>query len=125
MDIQRIETLIAKKKLTDAEKKEIREAADVAGIQYTMRQGCRDCWEKILLKLYEAKDVVANASRDGWKLKDPKHSFMCMGVRYDNESIKEMKIGKIHPNVREMYFVKDEQPKQDDEPNSDIQRDEE
>ena len=54
MDIERIELLIRKRSFTIDEKSEIRAAADAEGIEYTIsKDRCRECYEKILLKLFE------------------------------------------------------------------------
>lgn len=111
MTRERIEELIAKKPLTQQEKAEIREAADGMGIEYTIKQGrkCRECYDKLLLKLYEAMPMEAIASLDGFVMRDPRHSFVCLGQLWSNAVMASRKVGDLHPQVREMYFTKKEE----------------
>lgn len=108
MTKERIEELIAKKPLTQQEKAEIREAADGMGIEYTIKQGrkCRECYEKLLLKLYEAMPTEAIASLDGFVMRDPRHSFVCLGQLWSNALMAGRNVGTLHPSVRDAYFVK-------------------
>lgn len=120
MEQSRIEELIRKERLTAAEKEEIRAAADAAGIQYNIKQGCRQCYERILLKLYDGTVAEANTSKDGWRLKDPRKAFRMAGVLYTNETIKGMEIGGINPFVRQHYFVKSATEKRKDDQDGEV-----
>ena len=117
MEKEIIEELMAKERLSQDEKKEITAEADALGIEYTLKGNCRACYDKLLTKIYEAvkgteskpeseAKPTANVSRDGWRLKNPQTAFRMAGVLWDNETIKERKVGGIHPFVRAKYFVK-------------------
>ena len=109
MDINVIEYLIQKPTLTSSEKRAIREAADAAGLTYTIRQGCRDCYERLLLRLYElAEHKELNTSPDGWRFKDIRHSFQYNGTIYNNETIKGLRVGHLHPVILKANFVRAE-----------------
>ena len=110
MDTRDIEILINKPRLTAEDKKAIRKAADDEGIEYVVRQGCRDCYDKLLLKLYEAKGGSrVNVSIDGYRFRDTKRSFRCNGIVYSNETIAGLRVGMLHPSIIEANFVKEEQ----------------
>lgn len=105
MDINRIEYLIQKSALTSREKRDIREAADAAGLQYTVRKGCGDCYERLLLRLYEmAEKKKLNTSPDGWQFKNPHQSFQYNGIVYNNETIKGLSVGRLHPVILQANF---------------------
>lgn len=107
MEISEIEYLIQKSALTSHDKRAIREAADAAGMKYTVRKGCRDCYERLLLRLYElAEHKELNSSLDGWRFKDIRHSFQCCGVVYNNETIKGLSVGHLHPVIIKANFVR-------------------
>lgn len=107
MDINVIEYLIQKPALTSSEKRAIREAADAAGLKYTIRQGCRDCYERLLLQLYELADhKELNTSLDGWKFRNIRRSFQHGGVIYNNETIKGLRVGHLHPVILQANFVR-------------------
>lgn len=109
MDINEIEYLVQKSALTSHEKRAIREAADAAGLTYTVRQGCRDCYERLLLRLYEAAaDGALNTSLDGWRFKNPRQSFQHNGTIYNNETIKGLRVGHLHPVILKANFVRAE-----------------
>lgn len=107
MEKGRIERLLNKARLTADDRAEIRREADGMGITYTVKKGCRKCYERILLKMYEAMtEVPASVSLDGWSLKDTRQSFRVGGKLYNNETIKTMRIGILHPLVLNRFFVK-------------------
>lgn len=107
MEIREIEYLIQKSALTTHEKRAIREAADSAGLTYTIRQGCRDCYERLLLRLYElAEKKELNTSPDGWRFKNPRQSFQYNGTIYNNETIKGLRVGHLHPVIIKANFVR-------------------
>ena len=107
MEISEIEYLIQKSALTTHEKRAIREAADAAGLKYTVRQGCRDCYERLLLRLYElAEHKELNTSPDGWRFKDIRQSFQYNGTIYNNETIKGLRVGHLHPVILQANFVR-------------------
>lgn len=110
MEIERIEQLIAKSSLTIDEKREIREAADSEGIKYTIKKGkfCGSCYEKILVKLYEAKrkDVTANVSRDGYRLRDVFRNTIIGGKIVNNTTIRDIEVGVFSESVRNKFFEK-------------------
>ncbi len=109
MEIGEIEYLIQKSALTANEKRAIREAADAAALTYTVRQGCRDCYERLLLRLYEAAaDGALNTSLDGWKFRNIRQSFQHGGVIYNNETIKKLRVGHLHPVILKANFVRAE-----------------
>ena len=112
MDINVIEYLIQKPALTSSEKRSIREAADEAGLTYTIRQGCRDCYERLLLQLYElAEKKELNTSPDGWRFKNPRRSFQHNGTIYNNETIKRLLVGHLHPVILKANFVRADEKK--------------
>lgn len=107
MEKERIEKLLNKAKLTADDRAEIRREADKMGISYTVKKGCRKCYERILLKMYEAMtQAPAEVSLDGWSLKDTRQSFRVGGKLYNNATIKTMRIGNLHPLVLNRWFVK-------------------
>lgn len=109
MTKERIQELIDKQKLTAKDKDEIKFAADVAGIEYTIKGGCRDCWEKVLVKLYEHESAQAApaVSLDGWRLRNPSVNFEHRGRVYNNATITQMEVGGLHPHILNTYFVKE------------------
>lgn len=113
MNIEEIEHLISKPALSVTDKKKIRDAADAAGLKYTVKQGCRDCYERLLLRLYELADgKELNASLDGWKFRNTRMSFQHNGVIYNNETIKGLRVGHLHPVILKANFVRaTEEPK--------------
>lgn len=116
MDINVIEYLIQKGTLTSHEKRAIREAADAAGLEYTVRQGCRDCYERLLLRLYEAaSDGSLNTSLDGWKFRNIRQSFQHGGTIYNNETIKGLRVGHLHPVILKANFVKADEAKEEED----------
>lgn len=105
MDINVIEYLIQKSTLTTNEKRSIREAADAVGLKYTVSKGCRDCYERLLLQLYElAEKKELNTSPDGWRFKNPHQSFQYNGTIYNNETIKGLSVGRLHPIIIQANF---------------------
>lgn len=111
MDTRDIEILINKPRLTAEDKKAIRKAADEAGMEYVVKQGCRDCYDKLLLRLYEAKGGCseANVSLDGYRFRDTKRSFRAGNVVYSNETIAGLRVGHLHPVIIKSNFVKVEE----------------
>lgn len=115
MDINEIEYLIQKSALTSHEKRAIREAADAEGLTYTVRQGCRDCYERLLLRLYEAaSDGALNTSPDGWRFKNPRQSFQYGGTVYNNETIKGLRVGHLHPVILKANFVRADEAREEE-----------
>lgn len=107
MDLKEIEILINKPALTVGDKKAIRTAADAAGLKYTVKQGCRDCYDKLLLRLYEMADGRdLNTSLDGWMFRDARRSFRHNGIVYSNETIGGLRVGHLHPAIIKANFVK-------------------
>lgn len=116
MDINVIEYLIQKAALTSGEKRAIREAADAAGLKYTVRQGCRDCHERLLLQLYElAEKKELNTSPDGWQFKNPHQSFQYNGTVYNNETIKGLCVGHLHPVILKANFERADKEREEAE----------
>lgn len=100
---------MATKPWTREMKAEIREAADALGLEYTIREGarCRECYDKLLVRIYEATQVDAAVSLDGWRLKDPRHSFRTFGGElWSNATIAGKRAGGLHPHVLAAYFEK-------------------
>lgn len=117
MDIERIEYLIRKRSLTVAEKTEIREAADAEGIEYTIsKDRCRECYEKILLKLFEKKSAFVNfnVSKDGYRLRNMLEDITVRGIRICNATIADIEVGQFSPVVIKQFFVKNEDRSQAD-----------
>lgn len=99
---------MATKPWTREMKAEIREAADALGLDYTIREGarCRECYDKLLVRIYEATEVDAAVSLDGWRLKDPRHSFRTFGGElWSNATIAGKEVGGLNPNIIEEYFI--------------------
>lgn len=110
MDTRDIEILINKPRLTAEDKKAIRKAADDEGLEYTVKQGCRDCYDKLLLRLYEANGGgEANVSIDGYRFRDTARSFRAGNVVYSNETISVLRVGHLHPVIIKSNFVKVEE----------------
>lgn len=117
MDIERIEVLIRKRSFTIDEKAEIRAAADAEGIEYTIsKDRCRECYELILLKLFEKKSesVNFNVSRDGYRLRNLMEDITVRGIRICNATIADVEVGQFSPVVINQFFVKDEDRSQAD-----------
>lgn len=111
MEIKDIERLIEKQRLTAEDKAAVKAEADRLGIAYTLKQGCRSCYDKLLLKLYDAhrEEVAAAVSLDGWRLKNPLHGFRTYnGELFDNTTVAGKVVGNLHPNIVREYFVKAE-----------------
>ena len=109
MEIKDIERLIEKQRLTAEDKAAVKAEADRLGIAYTLKQGCRQCWDKLLLKIYDAhrEEVAAAVSVDGYRLKNPLHGFRTYnGELFDNTTITGKVVGKLHPAIVREYFVK-------------------
>lgn len=101
---------MATKPWTKEVKAEIREAADSLGLEYTIKDGarCRECYDKLLVRIYEAMDVEANVSLDGWRLKDPHASFRTYGGElWSNATIAGKEAGGLNPSILAAYFVKE------------------
>ena len=109
MEKARIELLLNKEILEEEEKKEIREAADAAGVKYTIRKSCEKCYDSILMKLYEINksEIVLNISRDGYKLKEATANFRIGDVVYNNATIYGLEVGNLPASVLEAKFIKD------------------
>lgn len=111
MEIKEIERLIEKQRLTVEDKAAVKAEADRLGIAYTLKQGCRSCYDKLLLKLYDAhrEEVTAAVSVDGWRLKNPLHGFRTYnGELFDNTTVAGKVVGNLHPAIVREYFVKAE-----------------
>lgn len=109
MELKDIERLIEKQRLTAEEKTAVKEEADRLGIAYTLKQGCRQCYDKLLLKIYDAhrEEVAAAVSVDGYRLKNPLHGFRTYnGELFDNTTVSGKVVGKLHPAIVREYFVK-------------------
>lgn len=109
MEIKEIERLIEKQRLTAEDKAAVKAEADRLGIAYNLKQGCRQCWDKLLLKLYDAhrEEVTAAVSLDGWRLKNPLHGFRTYnGELFDNTTVTGKVVGKLHQSIVRDYFVK-------------------
>ena len=109
MELKEIERLIEKQRLTSEEKSAVKAEADRLGITYTLKQGCRSCYDKLLLKIYDAHrdEVEAAFSVDGYRLKNPLHGFRTYnGELFDNNTVTEKVVGKLHPHIVREYFVK-------------------
>lgn len=109
MEINEIERLIEKQRLTAEDKAAVKAEADRLGIAYTLKQGCRSCYDKLLLKIYDAhrEEVTAAVSLDGYRLKNPLHGFRTYnGELFDNNTVAGKVVGKLHPHIVREYFVK-------------------
>lgn len=118
MEQSRIEYFINKKALTAKEKKEIRDAADELGIKYKVKQGCGNCYETLLLRIYEQTAKEVNRSKDGYALKKVSETFMFNGMKVGNENISELEVGKFNKAIVSRYFVKcepEQEPEQEPE----------
>lgn len=109
MELSEIERLIEKQRLTAEEKSAVKAEADRLGITYTLKQGCRQCWDKLLLKIYDLHrdEVSAAVSVDGYRLKNPLHGFRTYsGEIFDNTTVTSKVVGKLNPIIVREYFVK-------------------
>lgn len=123
MELKEIERLIAKNRLTREEKAAVKAEADSLGIEYTLKQGCGSCWEKLLLKLYDAhrEEVKSAVSVDGYRLKNPLHGFRTYnGELFDNTTVAGKVVGNLHPSIVREYFVKVETETESDGGESEI-----
>lgn len=119
MEQSRIEYFINKKALTAKEKKEIRDAADELGIRYKVKHGCGNCYETLLLRIYEQTSKDVNRSKDGYVLKKVSETFMFNGMKVGNDNISELEVGKFNKAIISRYFVKcepDQEPGPEPEP---------
>ena len=125
MEIKDIERLIEKQRLNAEDKAAVKAEADRLGIAYTLKQGCRSCYDKLLLKLYDAhrEEVAAAVSLDGYRLKNPLHGFRTYnGELFDNITVTGKVVGKLHQAIVREYFVKVETETETDVSESEIQR---
>lgn len=107
MERERIEYLLQRTKLSQAEKAEVTAAADAAGIKYHIKRGCNTrCYEQILVQLYEMSKPERNTSRDGWRLKSALCSFALRGKVISNANIADLTVGSMHPLVQSTFFEK-------------------
>jgi hypothetical protein len=124
MEIKDIERLVEKQRLTAEDKAAVKAEAERLGITYTLKQGCRQCWDKLLLKIYDAhrEDVEAAVSLDRYRLKNPLHGFRTYnGELFDNNTVTDKVVGKLHPHIVREYFVKVEtKPETNPETESDV-----
>lgn len=128
MEQSRIEYFINKKVLTAKEKKEILDAADELGIRYKVKQGCGNCYDTLLLRIYEQTSKEVNRSKDGYALKKVSETFMVNGIKVDNANISELEVGKFNKVIVSRYFVKCEpepQPQQENEPEPEPEQEQE
>ena len=115
MEIKEIERLVEKQRLTAEDKAAVKAEADRLGIAYALKQGCRSCYDKLLLKIYDAhrEEVEAAVSVDGYRLKNPLHGFRTYnGELFDNTTVAGKVVGKLHPAIVRDYFVKFETEKE-------------
>ena len=111
MELKEIERLIEKQRFTAEDKAAVKAEADRLGIAYTLKQGCRSCYDKLLLKIYDAHrdEVTAAVSVDGYRLKNPLHGFRTYnGELFDNNTVAGKVVGNLHPHIVREYFVKAE-----------------
>jgi len=108
MTLERIEKLIAQRELTNSQRVEVKKAADEAGIEYHIKTNCQSqCYEKLLVKLYEhiaSEKMARNVSKDGWRLKSATESFVWQGHIVSNANIKGMTVGAMPSVVVETFF---------------------
>ncbi|MCQ2319282.1 MAG: hypothetical protein MJZ90_10260 [Bacteroidales bacterium] len=106
MNVEEIEYLINKGRLTDEDKSAINDAADALGITYTIRRNCRKCYDNILLKLYEKRrEAARNVSIDGYALRNVSDDFIVRGVRYNNVTIEKLTVDGLNELVKKQLFV--------------------
>lgn len=103
-----IEILINKNSLTQSEKKSIKDEADRLGIAYNIRQGCRDCYDKLLLKIYDkVRSVTSSVSIDGYRFKMPGDSFRTYcGEIFNEATLPEKVVGRLHKSIIDDRFIK-------------------
>jgi len=108
MEIERIEELLQKGRLTAEERAEVRREAEKQGIPVVVKQGCKTCYEKLLTALYEAANPKAAVSVDGYMLRNVRAAFKVFGsdVVYSNATIGDMEVGGLPPAVLAAHFVK-------------------
>lgn len=104
MERERIEYLIEKGALTPDEKSEIEQAAKELGLSYTINHGCRECYDKLLLRLYEFEAPQPNVSPDGYRLKNTTANLTIGGKVVNNATIKAVEVGKFSKKVIQKYF---------------------
>lgn len=106
MNVEEIEYLINKGRLTDVDKSAITDAADALCITYTIRRNCRKCYDNILLKLYEKiSEEARNVSIDGYALRNVSDDFIVCGVRYNNVTIANLTVDGLNETVKKQLFV--------------------
>lgn len=123
MTKERIDELIAKDRLSQSEKQEIEAAVEESGVNVKINKGCRACYDKALAALYEyesgsvkmndERGDAFNVSKDGWRLKTVTTAFRFGSKVFNNSTIAGVEVGKLHPIIRDTYFVKAEKDEQD------------
>lgn len=125
MTLEDIEILIKKSELNASERKSIRDEADAMGIEYKIRQGCRDCYDKLLLKIFDAKRGRGNVavSLDGYRFKTPGDSFRTYcGEVFSETTLPSKVVGRLHKSIISDRFVKIE-PTEDQTEIEDVEHD--
>lgn len=105
---------MARDRLSAADKEEIIAETEASGVGVKINKGCRACYDKALAAMYEAlqhKDEMKTSrqtavSRDGYKFKRPGMSFRLGKKLYDENTIADLEVGKLHQIIRITYFVK-------------------
>lgn len=106
MNVEEIEYLINKGRLTDEDKSAITDAADDLGITYTIRRNCRKCYDNILLKMYDKRrEAERNVSIDGYALNHVADDFIVCGVRYNNVTIANLTVDGLNEITKKQLFV--------------------
>lgn len=109
MNIERIEELLLKDKFSNEDKAEIKAAAEAAQAGIVFRDGCRRCYEKALLKLYEletnasAEEVV---SLDGYALKVPSLRLRVGGQVVSVANLADIRVEENFPPMAVQFLFK-------------------
>lgn len=109
MNIERIEELLLKDKFNNGEKEEIKAAAEAAQADIVFRDGCRRCYEKALLKLYELETNASAAevvSLDGYALKVPSLRLRVGGLVVSVANLASINVEENFPPMTVQFLFK-------------------
>lgn len=108
MNYDELENLINKQRYTAEDKMALRNAADAAGIKYTLRKDCKSCYEKIALALYERlrEDSCHAVSADGFRFQKAGDSFKINGEIWNEATLAGRLVGVLPVSVIALYFEK-------------------
>lgn len=109
MKIERIEELLLKDKFSNGDKEEIKAAAEAAQAGIVFHDGCRRCYEKALLKLYELETNASAAevvSLDGYVLKVQSLRLRVGGLVVSVANLASIRVEENFPPMAVQFLFK-------------------